>query len=84
MEKAKIVEVVWLDTYHVGGGLSRKEVAELKPAVCYSYGRLIEDTDDHVTIASNILEHSVEVEGLEYRDVICVPKTVVQSIRELK
>jgi len=84
MEKIKIVEVSWLDTYHVGGaGLTRKEVSELRPVPSLSYGRLIEETDDYITIASSIMEHGIGGEQPEYREVTCIPKAVVQSIKEL-
>ena len=85
MEKTKIVEVTWLDTYHVGGaGLIRKEVAELRPVSSISYGRLLEDTNDYITIASSIMERGVGGEQPEYREATCIPRVVVQSIRELK
>ena len=85
MEKTKIVEITWLDTYHVGGaGLTRKEVAELRPVSSISYGRLIEETDDYITIASNIMEQKGDLEQPEYREVTCIPRAVVQSIKELK
>jgi hypothetical protein len=84
MGKIKIVEVIWLDTYHVGGGgLTRKEISELAPVPCISYGRLIQEKDDHVTIASNIMEHSGDNEQPEYREVTCIPRVVIQSIKEL-
>lgn len=84
MEETKIVEVTWLDTYHVGGsGLTRKEVSELRPVMCFSYGRIIEETDDHITIASSIMEHGIGGEQPEYREVTCIPRGVIQSINEL-
>lgn len=83
MEKTKIVEITWLDTYHVGGsGITKKEVKELRPVVCHSYGSLIEETNDYITIASCTLEQNIG--ELEYREATCIPKTVVQSVRELK
>ena len=85
MEKTKIVELTWLDTYHVtGDGLTRKEVSELKPVSSVSYGRIIEETDDHITIASTIMERGIGGEQPEYREVTCIPRAVVQSIKELK
>jgi hypothetical protein len=85
MEKIKIVEVIWLDTYHVsGGGLTRKEVSELAPVPCLSYGRLLEETDDHITVASNVMEHRGDSEQPEYREVTCIPRAVIQSIKELR
>ena len=85
MEKVKIVEITWLDTYHVGGaGLTRKEVAELRPVSSISYGRLIEEADDYITIASSIMEHGIGGEQPEYREATCIPRVVIQSIRELK
>ncbi|MBM3119443.1 MAG: hypothetical protein FJ006_07850 [Chloroflexi bacterium] len=84
MEKIEIVEVLWLDTIHTGGGgLTRKEASELKPVPCLSYGRLIEETDDHITIASNIMQHEGDSEQPEYREVTCIPRAVVQSIKKL-
>jgi hypothetical protein len=84
MEKAKIVEIIWLDIYHVtGDGLTRKEVTELRPVPSQSYGRLIEETDEYITIASSIMEHGIGGEQPEYREVTCIPRAVVQSVKEL-
>jgi hypothetical protein len=85
MEKTKIVEITWLDTYHVGGsGLTGKEVAELRPVSSISYGRLIEDKDDYITIASSTMAQGIGGDQPEYREVTCIPRVVIQSIKELK
>jgi len=87
MGKNKIVEVTWLDTYHVSSnGCTRKDVTKLRPATCFSYAKLIEETDDHITIASNIIEDDgdSDVEQPEYREVTCIPRAVIKSIRELR
>ena len=87
MEKVKIVEVVWLDTCHASGeGICRHEVAELRPPTFHSYGILAEDTDKYITVVSGVLEHELptDTRETEYRDVVCIPKGAVQSIRELK
>jgi hypothetical protein len=85
MGKNKIVEIIWLDTFHFGGGgLTRKEISEIAPVTCFSYGRLIEQTDDHITIASNIMDNKGDSEQPEYREVTCIPRAVVQSIKELR
>lgn len=84
MEKTKIVEVLWLDSLHTSGGeFTQKEVSELKPVPCLTYGRLIEETDDHVTIASSVMQHWHDSEQSEYREVTCIPRAVVQSIKKL-
>ena len=85
MEKVKIVEVTWLDTYHVGGaGLTKKEVSALRPVSSISYGRLLENTDDYITIASSVMEQGIGGDQPEYREATCMPKAIVQSIKELK
>ena len=74
----KLVRVQWLDTMALSGWKSRETVCEHKPSVVNSFGILLEDTEEKLTIAG-----SYDDQG-HVSDVNVIPKKCVVSIVQVR
>ena len=76
-----IVEVTWLDSVHQEE-LPGRKLATLKPLIFKSYGVLLREDEEQVTIAGSICHEEDEGETT-YRDCLCVPRSCVLNIAKL-
>ena len=88
----KLVKVIWWDTNETSdsGWCSKEEAEEARPCRVASYGVVVKETDDFITIAADTDAALVEENGnvLDADDLFgrvqCFPKGCIESITPLK
>ena len=75
----KLVEVTWLDSCSLEGGVwhSKKTAKRVKPAVCYSAGYVISESKKHITIAAH--DSPYQTCGA-----LTIPRGAITSMKKLK
>ena len=80
----KVCQIKWHDAYHRSDDdIPLAAAKELKPAICISYGEVIEETDDHIILTSSLMGLQ-EGAMATVREVLSIPKGEVKKITELK
>jgi hypothetical protein len=88
----KLVQIIWLDTNETSdsGWCSKDEAEEARPCRVASYGVVVKENDDFITIAADTDAALVEDNGnvLDADDLFgrvqCFPKGCIESITPLK
>ena len=88
----KLVQIIWLDTNETSdsGWCSKEEAEEARPCRVASYGVVVKENDDFITIAADTDAALVEDNGnvLDADDLFgrvqCFPKGCIESITPLK
>ena len=95
----KLVQIIWLDTNETSnsGWCSKEEAEEARPCRVASYGVVVKENDDFITIAADVDALLVDDNGdvlddngevLEADDLFgrvqCFPKGCIESITPLK
>lgn len=88
----KLVKVIWWDTNETSdsGWCSKEEAEEARPCRVASYGVVVKETDDFITIAADTDAALTEENGnvLDADDLFgrvqCFPKGCIESITPLK
>ena len=88
----KLVQIIWLDTNETSdsGWCSKEEAEEARPCRVASYGVVVKENDDFITIAADKDAALVEDNGnvLDADDLFgrvqCFPKGCIESITPLK
>jgi len=88
----KLVKVIWWDTNETSdsGWCSKEEAEEARPCRVASYGVVVKETDDFITIAADTDAALIEENGnvLDADDLFgrvqCFPKGCIESITPLK
>jgi len=74
----KIVKILWLDSAGRDEWLSLDEARQLHPMLVGSYGEIINETSDFITIAGTLdAEYGVA-------HVHCIPRSAIQEIKVVK
>jgi len=77
--KKPIVQVTWLDAAHQEDDIEEKDIADLQPSRMVSFGLLMADDDDRITISSHVgtdVSESGEAQ-VDYRDTLVIPRQSV-------
>ena len=88
----KLVQIIWLDTNETSdsGWCSKEEAEEARPCRVASYGIVVKENDDFITIAADTDAALVEDNGnvLDADDLFgrvqCFPKGCIESITPLQ
>ena len=88
----KLVQIIWLDTNETSdsGWCSKDEAEEARPCRVASYGVVVKENDEFITIAADTDAALVEENGnvLDADDLFgrvqCFPKGCIESITPLK
>ena len=88
----KLVQIIWLDTNETSdsGWCSKEEAEEARPCRVASYGIVVKENEDFITIAADTDAALVEDNGnvLDADDLFgrvqCFPKGCIESITPLK
>ena len=88
----KLVQIIWLDTNETSdsGWCSKEEAEEARPCRVASYGVVVKENDEFITIAADTDAALVEENGnvLDADDLFgrvqCFPKGCIESITPLK
>jgi|TARA_E500000318_G_scaffold87012_1_gene83843 hypothetical protein len=88
----KLVQIIWLDTNETSdsGWCSKEEAEEARPCRVASYGVVVKENDDFITIAADTDAALVEDNGnvLDADDLFgrvqCFPKGCIESITPLQ
>jgi|TARA_R100000030_G_scaffold61231_1_gene46222 hypothetical protein len=88
----KLVQIIWLDTNETSdsGWCSKEEAEEARPCRVASYGVVVKENDEFITIAADTDAALVEDNGnvLDADDLFgrvqCFPKGCIESITPLK
>ena len=88
----KLVQIIWLDTNETSdsGWCSREEAEEARPCRVASYGVVVKENDEFITIAADTDAALIEENGnvLDADDLFgrvqCFPKGCIESITPLK
>lgn len=76
----RLVEVHWLDIYgDVSTWTSMADALALKPADCWTVGRLIKDAEDHIVVAGTVGADRDDDVGSP----VAIPRSVIQKITDL-
>ena len=77
----KEVKVTWYDIYFLSEALSLEDLKKAKPALQVTYGQLLVEEKDYITVVSTVdLE---DEEGGLYRDAVSIPRGCIKEIKEL-
>ena len=74
-----VVMVKWIDTTGFGRWEARKYAEDLRPSEIESYGRLIKETDEFVTVAGSV---DLSIPNTSNTD--CIPKSSITSVTVLR
>ena len=88
----KLVQIIWLDTNETSdsGWCSKEEAEEARPCRVASYGVVVKENDEFITIAADTDAALVEENGnvLDADDLFgrvqCFPKGCIESITPLQ
>ena len=88
----KLVQIIWLDTNETSdsGWCSKEEAEEARPCRVASYGIVVKENDDFITIAADTDAALIEDNGnvLDADDLFgrvqCFPKGCIESITPLQ
>jgi hypothetical protein len=88
----KLVQIIWLDTNETSdsGWCSKEEAEEARPCRVASYGVVVKENDEFITIAADTDAALVEDNGnvLDADDLFgrvqCFPKGCIESITPLQ
>lgn len=83
--KKPIVQVTWLDAAHQEDDIEEKDIAGLQPSRMVSFGLLMADDDERITISSHVgtdVSESGEAQ-IEYRDTLVIPRQSVVGVEVL-
>lgn len=88
----KLVQIIWLDTNETSdsGWCSKEEAEEARPCRVASYGVVVKENDEFITIAADTDAALVEDNGnvLDADDLFgrvqCFPKGCIESVTPLK
>jgi|TARA_R100001510_G_scaffold5087_1_gene3996 hypothetical protein len=88
----KLVQIIWLDTNETSdsGWCSKEEAEEARPCRVASYGVVVKENDEFITIAADTDAALIEENGnvLDADDLFgrvqCFPKGCIESITPLK
>jgi predicted RNase H-like HicB family nuclease len=83
--KKPIVQVTWLDAAHQEDDIEEKDIPGLQPSRMVSFGLLMADNDDRITISSHVAT-DVSASGdaqIDYRDTLVIPRQSVLAIEML-
>lgn len=79
----EIVEILWIDAVCEQARIPMERVLELKPVSRHTVGYLLQENEDSIIVAFDVLEDGYR--GLTgYEVTFCCPKVMVQEIRRLK
>lgn len=78
----KLVEVTWWDANHNGDDMPENKVMSLRPALMHSYGVLLRQDSEMVTVAGNWCQDD-DLDRPVYRDTLAIPSAEVVEIKEL-
>lgn len=78
----KEVRIEWYDIYFLHEALSLKDLKDARPALQVTYGQLLVEEKDYVTVVSTV---DLEKEGGEefYRNAVSIPRGCIKEIKEL-
>ena len=80
MAERDIVRVDWTDTVgRTRWGERAQAAQELRPASCRSWGIVLRETEDYITVAGSIDDTLDNV-----NDVNCIPRVAIRNITVLK
>ena len=80
----KVCQIVWYDAYHRSeNDIPLAAAKELKPCLCVSYGEVVAETDECITLTSSIMAIE-DGQMAACREVLSIPKGEVKKITELK
>ena len=88
----KLVQIIWLDTNETSdsGWCSKEEAEEARPCRVASYGVVVKENDEFITIAADtdaaLIEENDNVLDADdlFGRVQCFPKGCIESITPLK
>ncbi len=83
--KKPVVQVTWLDAAHQEDDIEEKDIASLQPSRMVSFGLLMADDDERVTISSHVgtdVSESGEAQ-IDYRDTLVIPRQSVVGMEVL-
>ncbi len=83
--KKPVVQVTWLDAAHQEDNIEEKDIAAFQPSRMVSFGLLMADDDERVTISSHVAT-DVSASGeaqIDYRDTLVIPRQSVVGIEVL-
>jgi predicted RNase H-like HicB family nuclease len=83
--KKPVVQVTWLDAAHQEDDIEEKDIAGLQPSRMVSFGLLMADDDERVTISSHVATDVAESGDaqIDYRDTLVIPRQSVLAIEML-
>jgi len=85
MTKRPVVQVTWLAAAHQEDGIEENDIPGLEPVKMVSFGLLLADDDERVTISSHVardVSESGEAQ-IDYRDTLVIPRQAVVSMEVL-
>ena len=77
----KEVKVTWKDIYFLREAEDFEALKEVHPAVQVTYGQLLVEEPDYITVVSTV--DTEDEEGGFYRDAVSIPRGCIISVQEV-